>query len=309
MSADFSYLDILDKKLDKSQRAACCRGLNTVVAAGAGSGKTQVLATRFAWLVMSCNIKVEEILALTFTKKAASEIYQRIYKTLGQFAANAQTPPEEKARAKQALKDFDKAHIQTLDSYSSTVVRQAANRYGINPNFTVAEVENLKADAFRFLVNHKDEPALLAVATPGNLHKLAEDLFETAISEYTDITCPDDFFEKKLLLQCRQIAEVWNRLISDNANENYPEEGEGIFSILNAVQSEYQNNPKKIGTPYFDKLEAFLNNMPELCQIQDASMFETGYETLSKWQPMLPHGQICLIFHRTQKATLNRFKQ
>ena len=107
MSADFSYLDILDKKLDKSQRAACCRGLNTVVAAGAGSGKTQVLATRFAWLVMSCNIKVEEILALTFTKKAASEIYQRIYKTLGQFAANAQTPPEEKARAKQALKDFD----------------------------------------------------------------------------------------------------------------------------------------------------------------------------------------------------------
>lgn len=282
MSADFSYLDILDKKLDKSQRAACCRGLNTVVAAGAGSGKTQVLATRFAWLVMSCNIKVEEILALTFTKKAASEIYQRIYKTLGQFAANTQTPPEEKARAKQALKDFDKAHIQTLDSYSSTVVRQAANRYGINPNFTVAEVENLKADAFRFLVNHKDEPALLAVATPGNLHKLAEDLFETAISRYTDITCPDDFFEKKLLLQCRQITEVWNRLISDNANEDYPEEGEGIFSILSEVQSEYQNNPEKIGTPYFDKLEAFLNNEPELNQIQDASMFETDYETLSK---------------------------
>ena len=157
-------------------------------------------------------------LPVASAKKAASEIYQRIYKTLGEFAANAQTPPEEKARAKQALKDFDKAHIQTLDSYSSTVVRQAANRYGINPNFTVAEVENLKADAFRFLVNHKDEPALLAVATPGNLHKLAEDLFETAISEYTDITCPDDFFEKKLLIQCRQITEVWNRLISDNAN-------------------------------------------------------------------------------------------
>ncbi|MBO7135729.1 MAG: UvrD-helicase domain-containing protein, partial [Spirochaetaceae bacterium] len=136
MNADFSYLDILEKKLDKSQRAACCRNLNTVVAAGAGSGKTQVLATRFAWLVMSCGIKVDEILALTFTKKAASEIYQRIYKTLGQFAANAQTPPEEKARAKQDLKDFYKAHIQTLDSYSSTVVRQAANRYGINPNFT-----------------------------------------------------------------------------------------------------------------------------------------------------------------------------
>lgn len=282
MSADFSYLDILDKKLDKSQRTACCRDLNTVVAAGAGSGKTQVLATRFAWLIMSCKIKVEEILALTFTKKAASEIYQRIYKTLGQFAANEHTPSEEKARAKQALKDFDKAHIQTLDSYSSTIVRQTANRYGINPNFTVADVENLNADAFRFLVNCKDEAALLVVAKPGELHKLAKDLFAKAIREYTDITCENDFFEKKLLLQCREITDVWNRLISDTANEDHAEEGEGIFSILNEVKTEYRNNPEKVGMPYFTKLEAFINKVPELSRIQDPSMFETDYEMLTK---------------------------
>lgn len=315
MSADFSYLDILDKKLDKSQREACCRELNTVVAAGAGSGKTQVLATRFAWLVMSCNIKVEEILTLTFTKKAASEIYQRIYKTLGQFAANEQTPPEEKARAKQALKDFDKAHIQTLDSYSSTVVRQSANRYGINPNFTVAEVENLKADAFRFLVDHKDEPALLAIATPGNMHKLAEDLFVKAINEFTDITCEDGFFEKKLLLQCHGIADVWNRLISDNANEDHAEEGEGIFSILNEVQDEYQNNPGKVGTPYFIRLETFINRVPELSRIQDPSMFETDYEMLAKmaadiseWAQLFIFNQNTSGYTRLLQAINKRYK-
>ena len=70
---EYKYLDLLEqinKKLDDKQRAVCCRTDNTIVAAGAGSGKTQVLATRFAWLVMSQNIHAPEILTLTFTKKS-----------------------------------------------------------------------------------------------------------------------------------------------------------------------------------------------------------------------------------------------
>ena len=87
--SDYSYLDLLEKrhkKLDDKQRAVCCRTDNTIVAAGAGSGKTQVLATRFAWLVMSQNIRAPQILTLTFTKKAAGEMYERIYQTLDFFA-------------------------------------------------------------------------------------------------------------------------------------------------------------------------------------------------------------------------------
>ena len=56
MSANFDYLDLLEKinkKLDPKQRAVCCRTENTIVAAGAGSGKTQVLATRIACIVKS----------------------------------------------------------------------------------------------------------------------------------------------------------------------------------------------------------------------------------------------------------------
>ena len=54
---EYKYLDLLERKLDQYQKTACCRTENTVVAAGAGSGKTQVLATRFAWLVMSKGIQ------------------------------------------------------------------------------------------------------------------------------------------------------------------------------------------------------------------------------------------------------------
>ena len=98
MSTNFEYLDLLErinKKLDPKQREVCCRTENTIVAAGAGSGKTQVLATRFAWLVMSCKIPAPKILTLTFTKKAAGEMYKRIYDTLSFFTAQKETPEEE----------------------------------------------------------------------------------------------------------------------------------------------------------------------------------------------------------------------
>ncbi|MBQ5877005.1 MAG: UvrD-helicase domain-containing protein, partial [Treponema sp.] len=86
MAKEYEYLDLLERKLDEQQRQVCCRTDNSVVAAGAGSGKTQVLATRFAWLVMSKNIKASSILTLTFTNKAACEMYSRIYQTLKKFS-------------------------------------------------------------------------------------------------------------------------------------------------------------------------------------------------------------------------------
>ena len=103
---EYAYLDLLPKKLDSKQKAVCFRTGNTIVAAGAGSGKTQVLATRFAWLVMSMGIPAPKILTLTFTKKAAGEMYERIYKTLSFFAENPETPELEKRRSRIALEDF-----------------------------------------------------------------------------------------------------------------------------------------------------------------------------------------------------------
>ena len=71
--------------LSEEQKKAVYETNNAVVAAGAGSGKTFVLAQRYAHLVLERGLTVDQILTLTFTNKAASEMYQRIYKTINKI--------------------------------------------------------------------------------------------------------------------------------------------------------------------------------------------------------------------------------
>ena len=89
---EYAYLDLLEKKLDRKQKAVCCREGNTIVAAGAGSGKTQVLATRFAWLVMSMGIRAPQILTLTSAFTKPFYFLRRIRKLL-LLKKNARRPP------------------------------------------------------------------------------------------------------------------------------------------------------------------------------------------------------------------------
>jgi ATP-dependent exoDNAse (exonuclease V) beta subunit len=95
---------------------------NAVVRAGAGSGKTAVLSERFLWLLESGKARIEEILALTFTEKAAAEMYERIYGRL-----------REEPWAEEHLRRFDQAQISTIDSFCSQIARDASDQFGLPP--------------------------------------------------------------------------------------------------------------------------------------------------------------------------------
>jgi len=71
------------KKLNKEQKEAVVHGKGPLlIVAGAGTGKTTVITQRIAYLIEKGEAKPEEILAVTFTDKAAEEMEERVDKLL-----------------------------------------------------------------------------------------------------------------------------------------------------------------------------------------------------------------------------------
>ena len=95
--------------LDDDQRAAVGASQTTLVTAGAGSGKTSVLAERFAHLVSTTRACADRILCLTFTRKAAAEMFDRIAVRL---AAEDRTVDQQ----------VDLANISTIDGFCARVI-------------------------------------------------------------------------------------------------------------------------------------------------------------------------------------------
>lgn len=275
LNEKYPYLKYLDRSLDDQQLKVCCRTENTVVAAGAGSGKTQVLATRFAFLVMEFDdILASSILTLTFTKKAAAEMYSRIYKTLKKFAydENVIIPTRQRENAIRALNEFSNVHIQTLDSYCGSILRQAANRYGIRPDFTTGSLDaerNIKNRALAFILKNKNNLAVLHYADAGKLQDFAENVFAKIIIKYTSLATQQNYFQNSLKIQCR---EVQNAL-----NENIIKIGKAINKLVDdCIEYKEQLLSDK------EKFEKYLTSLysvvelpvPEFNEIHDENFIE-----------------------------------
>lgn len=122
--------------LDGQQLEAVNCDANCVVSAGAGSGKTTVLSYRFIRLVLQGKAQVNEILTLTFTRKAATEMRSRIHHHLLSITSDAEIERQ--------MKTFFEASISTLDSFCSQIVRNDCIQYGIARDFIIDDEQNLK---------------------------------------------------------------------------------------------------------------------------------------------------------------------
>src|ERR1700710_3107931 len=97
-----------------------------MIIAGAGSGKTKVLTTRVAHLMAEHKIDSFNILALTFTNKAAKEMKERVEKTLGNTEAR-------------------NLYIGTFHSVFARILRSEAQRLGYPNSFTIYDTDDAKS--------------------------------------------------------------------------------------------------------------------------------------------------------------------
>ncbi len=110
-----------------------------VVAAGAGTGKTTVLSETVAGkMVAGQRVDIRDLLVLTFTRKAASEMSERIAVRLKELASETDDKFE-RDWLNEAASHVPDAAIETLDAFAQRLLRDHPNESGIDPNFQVIE--------------------------------------------------------------------------------------------------------------------------------------------------------------------------
>ena len=93
-----------------------------LIIAGAGAGKTRTLTTKIAYLIENKNVAPENILAITFTNKAAKEMKDRLFKTIGQTAKYLQ--------------------VSTFHSFGLKLLRENYDALGYDKNFVIMDSDD-----------------------------------------------------------------------------------------------------------------------------------------------------------------------
>ena len=178
--------------LNPAQREAVLHTEGPVlVVAGAGSGKTRVLTRRIAHLLGAVGVKPPEILAITFTNKAAGEMRERVGDLVG--------PP---ARA---------AWVMTFHSACGRILRREAQRLGYRSNFTIYDQGDQIRLVKRCLEELERDPKRF---TPRGIHSQISNAKNTLVG-------PDDYTERVASFYDQTVAEVYDlyqkRLFASNA--------------------------------------------------------------------------------------------
>lgn len=177
---------LLDGLNPQQQKAVIHQGAPLLVVAGAGSGKTRVLTRRIAYLMAERAVKPYEILAITFTNKAAGEMKERVTELVGEVAKSM--------------------WVSTFHSACVRLLRQEIERLGYSSTFSIYDsadsqklisrvMETLNLDPKRYpprqfqslISNAKNE-----LQTPYQYLSAATNQFETIVADvYT-------LYEKRL---------------------------------------------------------------------------------------------------------------
>ncbi len=218
-----------------------------LVIAGAGSGKTRVLTHRVAHLLTACGVKPNEILAITFTNKAAGEMKDRVAGALGPIA-----------RA---------IWIMTFHSACGRMLRSEAERLGYRSNFTIYDqadqirvvkacLEELERDPKRFVPR-----GIHSQISNAKNQLIGPDEYASRVASFYDQTVADVYtlyqrrlfasnavdFDDMLMLtvdvlqRFPEAREKWSKSFRYVMVDEYQDTNHAQYVLLKLLAGEHQN--------------------------------------------------------------------
>ncbi|MFH8250533.1 ATP-dependent helicase [Microbacterium sp. B2969] len=150
--------ELLEGLNPPQREAVTYRGPALLIVAGAGSGKTSVLTRRIASLLWNREAWPSQILAITFTNKAAGEMRERVQHLVGDNAAQGMW-------------------ISTFHSACVRILRREAQQFGFTKAFTIYDSGDSRALIKRLVKEHEaDAFGLTPAAVQGKISKLKNEL-------------------------------------------------------------------------------------------------------------------------------------
>jgi DNA helicase-2/ATP-dependent DNA helicase PcrA len=216
--------------LNEPQRAAVTHGDGPLlILAGAGSGKTRVLTHRLAWLVHSGRIRHDEVLAITFTNKAAQEMRERVEVLLGRRTRGM--------------------WVMTFHAACARMLRAEAPRLGYTRSFTIYDQADARRLVKRSLEQHGHDtkryaPAAIhnQISDAKNKLRSPEDVRQLVGSRFEEVV--GDVYETYEREMLRMNAMDFDDLLvrAVNVLELFPEVRERYTSTFRHVLvDEYQD--------------------------------------------------------------------
>jgi len=131
---------VLQMKLSPEQtRAITPEGVDVVVTAGAGTGKTTTLVARYLTILARDDTPIRSIVAITFTDKAAREMRNRVRRQISRHLANNDQGDGEREKWEERLAQIDGARIGTIHSLCAEILRSNPVEAEVDPDFDILD--------------------------------------------------------------------------------------------------------------------------------------------------------------------------
>jgi ATP-dependent helicase/nuclease subunit A len=125
------------KLVDERERRRAANDLDSslCVEAGAGTGKTTLLVDRYLSIISSGRARCVEIVAITFTEKAAGEMKYRLRREMALRIREEGIAPEVRSRLEDAYTELERAPISTIHAFAAMILREHPLEAGVDPFF------------------------------------------------------------------------------------------------------------------------------------------------------------------------------